>query len=72
MLNEIKIMRMLNHQHILKLYGVYESTNSIYLILELLLGGNLNEKIGDNICNKYSDVEIIMKSLLEAVDTIHN
>ena len=31
--NEIKIMRKLNHVNIMKLEGVYETSNSIYVIL---------------------------------------
>lgn len=35
-MNEIKLLRTLNHKNVLKLYGVYESENSIYMALELL------------------------------------
>jgi serine/threonine protein kinase len=34
--NEIKIMRLLEHDNILKLYSVFETENSIYLIFDLL------------------------------------
>ena len=33
------------HQNVLKLEGVYESDNSIYVVLELLTGGQLFHKI---------------------------
>ena len=35
----------LNHANILKLYSVYETNNTLTLILDLLSGGNLYEKI---------------------------
>lgn len=35
----------MNHPHILKLCGVFESENSIYMTLELLEGGQLYDKI---------------------------
>jgi len=38
-LNEI------NDPNILRLYGVYESDNSIYVVLELLRGGQLFHRI---------------------------
>ena len=38
-------MRKLDHPNIMKLYCVYETENSIYMILELLQGGNLAELI---------------------------
>ena len=40
--NEIKLMRKLNHNNINKLERVYETDNSIYVILEYLEGKQLN------------------------------
>ena len=34
-------MKDLNHEYIMKLFEIHESKNSIYLILELLEGGEL-------------------------------
>ncbi len=39
--NEISLMRKLNHKNIMKLHEVYETTNSLYMSLELLEGGSL-------------------------------
>ena len=36
-------MRRLNHRNIMKLEGVYETENSIYVILEYLEGSQLND-----------------------------
>ena len=41
--NEIKLMRRLNHPNVMHLEGVYETENSIYVILEYLQGQQLNE-----------------------------
>lgn len=38
-------MRKLNHSNIVKLEGVYETENSIYVTLEYLEGEQLNELI---------------------------
>lgn len=38
-INEIEIMRQLNHSNIMKLYGVFETENSLYIVLDLLEGG---------------------------------
>jgi len=38
-------MRKFNHVNLLKLFEVYETDNSIYMVLELLKGGNLLEKV---------------------------
>jgi calcium-dependent protein kinase len=41
--NEIKLMRRLSHPNIMRLEGVYETDNSIYVILEHLQGMQLND-----------------------------
>ncbi len=40
-MNEIRIMRHLDHPNIVKLYEVYESLSSIYLVMEWIEGGDL-------------------------------
>lgn len=64
LMNEIKLLRTLNHKNVLKLHGVYESENSIYMALELLEGGQLYEKIQSK--HKFSQHEVkeLMKCLL--------
>lgn len=45
LINEILIMKNLNHENIMKLEEIHESSNSIYLVMELLNGGELFEQI---------------------------
>ena len=40
-INEIQIMRKLEHQNLIKLHEVYETQNSLYVGMELLEGGSL-------------------------------
>ncbi len=40
-MNEIEIMKTINHDYIMKLEELHESKNSVYLVLELLEGGEL-------------------------------
>lgn len=42
---EISIMRMLHHPNIVKLYDVLQTQNNIYLVLELVTGGELFDRI---------------------------
>jgi serine/threonine protein kinase len=42
---EISIMRMLNHPNIVRLYDVLQTQNHIYLVLELVTGGELFDRI---------------------------
>lgn len=45
LINEIKIMRALNNDHLIHLYEVYETTNSIYFVVDLIDGGELLNKV---------------------------
>lgn len=71
MRNEIKILRMVDHENIVKLYEVYETDSSVYLVLELLEGGELFHRIP--FMNNYEDTDIktLMKNLLSALAHMH-
>lgn len=67
LINEIEVMRKFHHKNLMKLYGVYESQNSIYISVELLEGGQLYDKIKNR--HKFTSMEIkmIMKGILEGL-----
>lgn len=44
-------MRQLNNPAIIKLHGVYETENSLYMVLDLLEGGSLYDMIKVNSFN---------------------
>lgn len=44
-MNEIDVLRMIDHNHTIKLYEVYESEKYIHLVFEYLDGGELFERI---------------------------
>ena len=44
-MKEIEIMRALSNRHNMKLCEVYESEHSLYIVFELLEGGQLYDKI---------------------------
>ncbi len=41
-MTEIDLMRSLDNKHIMKLHEVFETENSLYFILDLLEGGQVN------------------------------
>lgn len=41
-INEIEIMKILNHENCLKLFEVYETDNSLYLVMEYMQGSPLS------------------------------
>jgi len=69
MLNEIDIMRSLDHDNIIKLYEVYETEKSIYLVLELIQGKSLQDTLKKGWKNSASDIKIInmIRSIIDAL-----
>ena len=46
MIREIKVQSFLKHRHLTSLYGFFSDEHFIYLILELLPDGSLNQNKG--------------------------
>ena len=65
-------MRKMNHKNIIKLYEVYESDNHVNLILELLKGGELFDRIVKT--GQYTEHNAcdLMKRLLGALNHMHS
>jgi len=70
MINEIDIMRSLDHNHIIKLYEVYETDKSIYLILDLIQGKSLQDTLKKtSFRHDASDIKIfnMIRAILDAL-----
>ncbi|KRX03811.1 Protein kinase-like domain [Pseudocohnilembus persalinus] len=70
-LNEIEIMRNVDNQFLLKLYEVYETTNSIYFVVDILQGGELLSNVKRGTKFSIENTQIIMKNLLTALSHLH-
>jgi len=46
-INEVHLMRHMEHKNIIRLHEVYEGEQHIYLVLDLLKGGELFDRITD-------------------------
>lgn len=71
LMNEIKLLRRVNQPNIMKMYGVYESDNSIYMTLELLEGGQLFSKIQSKHVFSPEEVKQIMRGLILGLEHLH-
>lgn len=71
LINEINIMRKLNHPNIINLYEIYEGDYHVYLVLELLKGGELFDHIIKKGHYTEKDASIIIRKLLWALEYIH-
>lgn len=69
---EIKILSKLDHPNIIKIYEYFISSRNIYIVMELLNGGELFDKITSS--EKFSEIEAAntMKEILSAVKFCHD
>mmetsp|Transcript_34880 Transcript_34880/g.31393 ORF Transcript_34880/g.31393 Transcript_34880/m.31393 type:complete len:251 (-) Transcript_34880:941-1693(-) len=70
MINEIDIMRACNHENVIKLYEVFETEKSIYLVLELITGKSMQDILKkSSFLDEYSEIRIInmIRYLLDAL-----
>ena len=74
--NEISIMSKADHPNIVKLFEIYESNRSLYLIMELCKGGELFTKITERAQKKnmYSekDAAEIFQNIMSGIEYCHN
>ncbi|PRP79974.1 hypothetical protein PROFUN_05950 [Planoprotostelium fungivorum] len=69
---EIQIMKQLKHDHILPLIEVYENKDNIYLVLELVTGGELFDRIVERGNYNEKDASGIVAQILGAVSYLHS
>lgn len=70
--NEINILRILNHPNLIKLYEVYETSSSYYLVFDICYGGSLLQKI--KTYGKLTEKQIIpiLKGILKGLNYMHS
>ncbi len=64
-------MKRLDHSNILKIYEVYETIHSIYLVIDLLEGGELLKRVKESPKLSHKDISKLMNNLLLALEHIH-
>ena len=67
LINEINVMRSLNHPNIIRLEEVHESVNSVYLVTEMLEGGELLAKVASKSGLEYSEVARVMRCMMKSL-----
>jgi calcium/calmodulin-dependent protein kinase I len=69
---EIDILKKLNHQNIISLKEVYDEKETIYLVMELVQGGELFDQIVSRGTYSESDAANIVRQILDAVAYMHD
>lgn len=73
---EVEILAHTHHENLLKIYGIYETVRSVYLITDECKGGKLHDKILEKIhnCESYTEKNAceIFFQLMSGLSYLHN
>ncbi|CAJ1051839.1 calcium/calmodulin-dependent protein kinase type 1D-like isoform X1 [Xyrichtys novacula] len=69
--NEINVLRRIKHDHVVGLEDFYESRTHYYLVMQLVSGGELFDRILDKGVYTEKDASRVIRQVLEAVGYLH-
>ncbi|XP_061906110.1 calcium/calmodulin-dependent protein kinase type 1D-like isoform X2 [Entelurus aequoreus] len=70
--NEINVLKRIKHDNVVGLEDFYESRTHFYLVMELVSGGELFDRILDKGVFTEKDASTVIKQVLEAVSYLHD
>ncbi len=70
--NEIYIMKSCNHQNIVKLHEEFETKDEVFLITDLVKGGDLFDAISQSVKFNERDSASMIQDLCEALFYLHS
>ncbi|EEY54382.1 protein kinase, putative [Phytophthora infestans T30-4] len=68
---EIAILKLVHHPNIIRLYDVYEDRQYIFIVTELVSGGELFNRIVGRARYTEAEARLVMRPLLESVNYLH-
>ena len=69
---EVEILETLDHENIIQLLEIYETDNHLYLVMELVTGGELFDRIVDKGSFSERDASVLIGSVISAVKYLHD
>ncbi|XP_066561130.1 calcium/calmodulin-dependent protein kinase type 1D isoform X2 [Amia ocellicauda] len=69
--NEIAVLRKIKHENIVALEDIYESPNHLYLVMQLVSGGELFDRIVEKGFYTEKDASTLIRQVLDAVNYLH-
>ena len=68
LINEIELVKNLDHSHIFKVFEIFSYQKKIYIVMEYFSGGELFEYVSKNGRLKENEVSKIMKQIISAIN----
>ena len=68
---EIAVLKLVRHPSIIRLYNVYEDKKCLYLVMELISGGELYHKLQGRPRFREDEARPVIRSLAESVHYLH-
>lgn len=68
---EIEILQMMDHDNIIRLYDTYDVSSHVYLVTELMSGGELFDRIVKNVYYNEGEARDVCKILFDTVAYCH-
>jgi len=69
---EIKVLQTLKHPHIIHLEDVYETPDRIYMVMEIMQGGEIFDYVVDKGTLSEEEASVLVRKLTSAVAHMHN
>ncbi|XP_049625885.1 calcium/calmodulin-dependent protein kinase type 1G [Suncus etruscus] len=69
--NEIAVLRRIKHENIVTLEDIYESSTHYYLVMQLVSGGELFDRILERGVYTEHDASLVIRQVLSAVQYLH-
>jgi calcium/calmodulin-dependent protein kinase I len=70
--NEILIMKKIHHTNIVSLQGVFDTPDALIIVMELMRGGELYEKIVEKKHFSEKDASYLMRQVFHALEYLHS
>jgi hypothetical protein len=71
-ITEIKVLRMLDHPNIIKLVDTFETVERIYVVMELMKGGELFDYVVEKGTLSEAEASVIIRKITSAVAHMHS
>jgi calcium/calmodulin-dependent protein kinase I len=72
MANEVEILIKIDHKYVIKLLDLFDTPEYLYLVMELVTGGELFDRIVEREAYSEADAKEVIHQLLDALEYIHS